>query len=278
MPETYPPAISNIAAIHDAPLPAQIKDTDLPHKRFAVAVTTEHGLQVHALETDPQDIEENPYRAAGERTVADLDSFLLELARRPLHEASTIWGNATRGRMTAIYNDHTSEDPGWRDDKLTLALATDEDWKAWHDLSGKAFRQQEFGDRIEELLHTITTPDQATLLEIIDSIRVSSGGSFKSRIERHDGSQKLSYSQENRATAGRTGELEIPQIIELSLKPWDNHPVLYPVEAYFRLRVQEGDLALSVKLKPTRQIVKQAWFDITESVLGATEKPVLAQP
>lgn len=267
-----------IAAIVSTPNPAVIHDSDLPHLKYAVAVTEEHGLQVHPIAHNPQDIAATPYRTVGERTVADLDSFVSELARRPLRDDSTIWGNAERGKMTAIYNDHTDEDPGWRDDKLTLQLAQDEDWKAWHAISGKAFRQQEFGDKIEELLHTVISPDQAALLEIIDSIRVSSGGNFESRIERHDGSQKLAYQQENRVSAGRTGELEVPQIIRLALRPWEGHPAIYEVDAYFRLRVSEGDLSLSIKLKPTRQIVRQAWIDITEVVWGATEKPVLAQP
>lgn len=278
-------------AVVNTPHPAEIIHSPLMHKRHAISVTEQHGLQVEDIEFDPQEINPHPYRTSGERTVADLDSLLAELERRPLAAAGTIWGNASRGRLTAIYNDHrvpddsdeddgyTGEDiPGWRDDKLTLALAPDEDWTAWHNLSGRYFLQGEFGDKIEELLHTVTSPDQAELLEVIDSIRASTAGEFESAIERSNGSQKLTYKQEHTLKAGRTGQLEIPQTLTLELRPWENHPETYDVHAYFRTRVENGHLTLAVKLKPTRQIVRDAWHAVTASVAGQTGKVVLAQP
>lgn len=267
---------AEVAAVVNAPHPAQLILTDNPYKRFTVAVTEQHGLQVEEIEIDPQEVEDNPIRAAGERTVADLDSFLAELDRRPLCDAGTLWGNADRGVLTAIYNDHTDANPGWRDDKLTLKLKADADWEAWHKFSGTSFTQNDFGNLIEELLHTVVYPDQAELLEVIDSIRSSTSGEFESRIERANGGQKLTYKQEHNVTAGRAGTLEVPQIITLDLRPWDNHPEVYPVEAYFRTWVSNGTLSLSIKLKPTRQIVRQAWATLTSAVIDQTAKPVLA--
>lgn len=273
--------MAEFAPLHDnavvnTPHPAEILDSPIPHQRYAIGVTEQHGLQVKELLFDPQQIIERPYRVSGERTVTDLDSFLAELDRRPLSDYSTLWGSPTRGRLTAIYNDHHGDDAGWRDDKLTLALTPDEDWAAWHALSGKLFTQNEFGDVIEELLHTIESPDQADLLEIIDSIRASTSGEFESAIERGNGSQKLTYKQQHTVRAGRSGQLEIPQIITLDLRPWEGHPATYAVEAYFRTRVSEGSLALAIKLKPTRQIVRRAWATLTEAVVAQTGTPVYA--
>lgn len=264
------------SSVVNTPHPADIIDGAQPHLRHVLAVTEQHGLQVKDLVVDPADITHQPFRAKGERTVADLDSLLAELDRRPLGDAGTLWGKANAGRLTAIYNDHTDTDPGWRDDKLTLQLAPDEDWQAWHNISGTYFRQAEFGDKVENLLHTVTNPDQAELLEIIDSIRASTSGEFESAIERANGSQKLTYKQEHTVKAGRGGQLEIPQIITLELRPWDGHPETYPVEAYFRTRVQDGALGLAIKLKPTQQIIREAWYAVTQAVASQTGKPVLA--
>ncbi len=275
-------------SVVNTPHPADIVDSDLPHRKYAIAVTEQNGLQVRELETDPQQITKHPYRVRGERTVTDLDSFLAELARRPLGPSGTLWGNAQRGALTAIYNDHyyePAEDEdgvfakdiaGWRDDKLNLTLTKDEDWAAWHSISNKYFGQQEFGDHIEALLHTVISPDQADLLEVIDSIRASTSGEFESGIERANGGQKLTYKQEHTVRAGRSGQLEVPQTITLELRPWEGHPDVYPVEAYFRVRIREGSLALAVKLKPTRQIVRAAWATLTLAVIEATSKPVYA--
>jgi uncharacterized protein YfdQ (DUF2303 family) len=268
--------------IHNTPHPAQLVADGqglFPYTKILSAVTEEQGLEVKTI-VDDETLYPTPWRAKGERVVSDLSSFLAELQRRPLGADSTLWGNADRGTLVAIYNDHgaTDGDPGWRDDKLKLQLVPDADWVAWHALSGKAFKQTEFGDKIEELLHTIVDPDQADVLEIIDSIRASSKGTFESSIVRANGGQTLTYNQEITASAGHTGQLQVPQIIKANLRPWEGHHETYDVEGYFRLRVENGTLLLSIKLKPTRQIVRQAWDEITTTVTSAVNTPVYAQP
>lgn len=272
-----PPVIGTIDIEHGlAPHKAQIVDSPVEHQRYAVAVTTDNGLQVEELTYDPQLIHEHPYRVAGTRTVVELDSFLAELARRPLTDTGTLWGNAHSGVLTAIYNDHHAEQAGWRDDKLTLSLVKDEYWQAWHKLSGQFHNQTDFGDLIEELLPTVVIPDHADLLEIIDSVRASTSGAFESRIERSNGGQKLTFKQEHNVSAGRTGQLEVPRTITLELKPWEGHPETYHVQADFRVRINGGNLALGIKLKATREIVRAAWTTLTTAVVEATQKPVYA--
>lgn len=255
-------------------------ESDTPHLRHVVGLNTERELTVRTI--DEADYQPIPRRAKGTRTVADVDSFIAELDRRPLTNIGTLWGNAQRGELFAVYNDHDTIEStigGWRDDVLRLTLQPDEDWVAWHKISGKYYPQLEFGDVIEELRHTIQSPDQADLLEIIDSIRASTKGEFESGIDRANGSQTLSYKKEVSARAGAVGrQLEVPQHIILSLRPWEGHPNLYEVPAYFRLNVTEGELRLAIKLFPTREIVRKAWGDLTARVAEATLKVVYAQP
>lgn len=268
----------------NTPHAANLVDGLLPHQKHAIAVTEQHGLQIKNIEVDPTEFP-MPMRVRGERTVTDLDSFLAELDRRPIDQTGntgTLWGSAKRGILTAIYNDHegtvpaSSDGAGWRDDKLTLKLTQDEDWSAWHAMSGQFFSQDTFGDKIEELLHTITSPDQAELLEVIDSIRSSTSGEFESKIERAHGGLKLTYREDHNVTAGRAGQLEVPQTIWLNLRPWEGHHETYDVEAYFRTRVSNGQLGLAIKLKPTAQIIRDAWYAITQAVSGQASKPVYA--
>jgi uncharacterized protein YfdQ (DUF2303 family) len=269
--------IANTAgALVNTPHSAEIIDR-LPHLKYAVAVTEQNGLEVEELALDEDQVNATPFRVKGDRTVADLDSFLYEVDRRPLHpKASTLWGSAKNGRLVAIYNDHDGDTAGWRDDKVILQLTPDEYWKRWHDISGKFFRQNEFGDVIEELLFTVIDPDQADLLEVIDSVRASTSGEFESRIERANGGQKLVYKQDHTVSAGRAGQLEVPQLITLELRPWEGHPETYRVQAYFRVNVSGGQLALAVKLKPTKEIVRAAWATVTAKVTADTDKPVYA--
>lgn len=261
-----------------------VAKTDIENVYIAVGTSAQNGVEVRTIDltAEARTIEsDHPARASGERMVADLDSFLAELERRPLPEGTgTLYGSYSSGRVTALYNDHGPADDrdsaGHRDDKLTLSLRPDEDWSAWHNLSGKMFGQEEFGDHIEQLLHTITDPDQADLMEVIDSVRASTSGEFESRINRADGAQRLTYNVEHQTTAGRTRELEVPQTITLQLRPWEGHIETYEVSAWFRLRVSQGKLTLGIRLKPTRQTLRNAWQDVTQKVATATGRPVYA--
>jgi uncharacterized protein YfdQ (DUF2303 family) len=256
----------------------EVLDSETPYVRHVIALTAEDGLEVHTFDEEEQ--QPFPRRSSGNRTVAELDSFLQELNRRKLDERGTLWGNASGGKLVAIYNDH---DPspfvgGWRDDTLTLQLKQDPDWAQWHSLSGNYLLQQAFGDAVEELLHTVIEPDQADLLEIIDTVRASTKGEFESGINRANGAQKVTFHTEISTTAGRsTNQLEVPQFVKLRLRPWEGHPTFYDIDAYFRLKIDNGRLTLAIKLKPTRQIIREAWEEITATVTQAIDKPVYAQ-
>lgn len=263
--------------IDNGPHPAEIIEGDVPNLRYAVAVTEQHGVQVNKI--DERVDQAIPQRAKGTRYVSETLSLLDELARRPLTKGkSTLWGDYTTGTVTAVYNDHSTEFGGWRDDLVTLTLSVDPDWERWHQISGKLYGQEEFGDVIEELLHTVVVPDQADLYEIINSVRATSAAQFESRIDRSDGSQALTYTEEVKASAGgkSTGKLEVPKTVTLRLRPWEGHVETYDVEAWFRLRVNGGNLALSIKLKPTQQILRQAWADTVTKIVEHSDIPVLA--
>ncbi|WNM68800.1 hypothetical protein SEA_SOOS_70 [Gordonia phage Soos] len=244
--------------------------------RQVVAVSNEHGLQTEIL--DEREQLREPLYVDGERYVSDAESFLQEIQRKPLpgSDSATFWGVMDSGVITLIYDDHTSTKPGNRSDRLTLKLQSDEDWRAWHNLSGKAVPQEQLGDYLEDLAHTIVQPSAAEMLEVVDSIRASTKGEFESKIERSSGSVKIGYSQDTTAKAGRKGQLEVPSEILLRLRPWEGHNTFYDVPAHFRFRVRDGELSLSIKLKPTRQILRRAWADLTDQIEKETGEYVRA--
>ncbi|RPA65759.1 DUF2303 family protein [Gordonia oryzae] len=249
---------------------------------FVLAATTrEHGLQVETVDLREFIPGVTASADSGTRLVADVPSFLAELDRNPLSAtgnvgSGSLWGDETKGRVEAIYNDHVEDEAGLRDSRLRLELRPDEDWVAWHRLSGKYMPQEEFGDTVEELLHTVTDPAQAELLEVIDSIRASTKGSFESSISRADGGQSVAFKEDVTTTAGRSGRLEVPQIVTLALRPWEGLD-RYEVKAWFRLRVQNGQLLLAIKLKPTRNVLRGAWSDVVSQIESHLDgKPVLA--
>ncbi|UXE04857.1 hypothetical protein SEA_EUDORIA_53 [Gordonia phage Eudoria] len=241
------------------------------------ATTKDKGLEVETVDLREFIPGVTASAEAGTRLVTDVPSFLAELVRYSIDpQFSTLWGDETKGRVEAIYNDHANDGAGLRDNRLRLELRADQDWTAWHQLSGQYLRQEEFGDRVEELLHTVVEPAQADLMEVIDSIRATSKGSFESKISRADGGQQLEYKEDVSTTAGKSGQLEVPKTVTLAIRPWEGLDT-YKVEGWFRLRVQNGQLSLAIKLKPTRSILRAAWADVIEQIEKHLDgKPVLA--
>jgi uncharacterized protein YfdQ (DUF2303 family) len=113
-------------------------------------------------------------------------------------------------------------------------------------------------------------------MEVIDSIRATSRGTFESKISRADGGQQLEYKEEVSTTAGRSAQLEVPKTVTLAIRPWEGLDT-YKVDGWFRLRVQNGQLSLTIKLKPTRNVLRTAWSDVVAQIEEHLDgKPVLA--
>lgn len=243
--------------------------TDVNGLMFAVAATGERGVQVQAIDyrSDIDEQDGRPY-IDGTRSVRSVGSFLDELGRRPLDPArSTLTAQEAARQITAVYDDHVNGRAGRQVDKLRLELKLHEDWAAWHKFSGARFDQQAFGDLLEELIHNVVVPAQADLLEVVDTIRMSSNATFEGSINRANGSQSVVYKEENTATAGAARTLAVPQTITLRLPVFEGYPVEYEVQAWFRIATSDGKLRLSVKLKPTRRVYLAAWADVQQEIV-----------
>lgn len=250
-------------------------ETELPGLAYVAGATRENGVQVQKIDYRAELELTQPSVVSDTRGVADLDSFKAELTRKAMTDATTLWASPKSSMVMAVYDDHTSLTPGRRQDRLVLTLQQDEEWAAWHKLSGQQLGQEEFGDAVEELLHTVIRPDQADLMEVIESIRITTGSTFESGVRRSDGQQTLSYKEDQTASAGRAQQLEIPQTIRLKVKPFEGVNQWYELEAWFRTRVVGGQLRLSIKLKPSRPILLAAWEDLRADVAEFASRPVL---
>ena len=194
-----------------------------------------------------------------------------------------MWANRDQQKITAIYDDHqggveganahgnvsdyAGRRAGRRVDRVQLGLTLDEDWQAWDKVSRAGFHDQvTFGDVVEDLLHTVQFPNQATLLQVIDNIRSTSSGKFESSVNRQDGSTVRHYSADNNTTAG---DVTIPDTITVRTRVFDGYPLEYEYDLWFRTRVADGSLRLAAKLKPRRRIYLAAWDEVTTEIHAA---------
>lgn len=206
-----------------------------------IAANGENGLETRVVDVRAEAPAAFAPRTVNDRVVTDTASFLAEITRRPLLDAvSTVWGNRQKGEITAVYDEldrNARGDYTRRGDRLILRFVPDPDWATLTGTAdGKFHDQDTFGDMIEAAGHLITSHPAAELMEIVDSVRTSSKGSFESRIRRDTGTQYLTYSEEVSAKAGSsTKPLEVPREITLSARPFEDYP-LVEVKCWLRLR------------------------------------------
>ncbi|MDO3168235.1 DUF2303 family protein [Mycobacteroides abscessus subsp. abscessus] len=256
-------------------------DTTTDGPVYLITANGQQGLETRIIDAREQAPNAFPPRNAAPRVVTDTASFLAEIDRRPLIEGrSTVWGSRQYGTVTAIYDelyaDATAEYTR-RADAVVLQFVPDPDWATLLTAAdGEYHGQEEFGDLVEQAGHLIVSHPAAELIEIIDSIRASSKGSFESTIKRATGSQTLSYSEEVNTTAGSvTRPLEVPREITLSARPFEDYPRV-DVTCWLRLRITQGRLYLALIPKPYSHLVRDAWMQVTSDLAEQLGVPVYA--
>ncbi|MDO3027420.1 DUF2303 family protein, partial [Mycobacteroides abscessus] len=263
---------------HDADL---IDEPDADAPLYLVTANGENGLHIEVVDVRGKVPAAFPPRTPERRTVTDTASFLAEVTRRPLLQGlSTVWGNRDKGQVSVIYNElgtDATADYTRRNDVLALQFVADPDWATlFNAADGKFHSQLDFGDLIEQAGHLITSHQAADVMEIIDSIRASSKGSFESGIKRATSSVNLTYSEEVSAKAGTaTRQLEIPREITLSARPFEDYPVI-EVRCWLRLNISQGQLGLGLFPQPYQHLVRDAWTHVTGELSEALGVPVYA--
>lgn len=236
----------------------------------------------HAV-IDPQEgaPEAYPPRRVAHRRVTDLRSFSQELTRRPLTVGvGTVWASQKRGTISAVYDELPEDwqaEYTYRQDQLTLQFVEDADWRTFLNVAdGQLHSQEEFGDLLEAGTHLIASHSGADLLEMVDSIRASSSGSFESRIQRATGTQTLTYSEEVSARAGSTSRpLEVPRTITFRVRRYEDYPEV-DIVCWFRLRIREGKLRLALVPQPYEHLVRATWQTVVDDLSENIERPIYA--
>ena len=224
-----------------------------------------------------------PHEIYAARNVRDVASFLLYLGRNTGDpEESTVeafpafgagnlevWADLERRSITAVLDGLD----GWARHSVTLGLTISREWAEWATIDGKLLEQQELAEFVEDHLTTIGHPDGALLLDVCQSLQATVGATFKAANRLQSGERALVWEEQIEASAGRKGDVKIPEELTLVLRPFDgSDPVA--VRASFRFRLRQGDLRLGVKLLEADRILDDAFDQITREIANALPVPV----
>lgn len=179
-------------------------------------------------------------------------------------EHSTVFYNPETGKFTGYLDFHASKDqPEFLRHKCYYTCPKTVEWNAWIKNNNQKMNQEEFALFIEDNLKQIAEPDGATMLEIASSLKATNNVDFRSATSLSNGQVQFTYNETINGQAGAKGNLEIPQIIKINIKPFMNGAP-YEVQARFRYRISAQGLQLYYTLISPHLIIEDAVNDVLE--------------
>lgn len=211
-----------------------------------------------------------PRRKASTQTVTDAQSFLDFLGKHGIEGETEVTTKEAEGRIVAIIDAGTDLEPGWRDHSIVMQLRASDEWNRWLDRNNKLMRQLDFAEFIEDNAKDILEPSYAEIFEIATSLQVKRGVDFESATRLDNGEIQLGYRETTNATAGKVGQLSIPETLVIALRPFKGGEP-YRVTASFRYRLNGPDLSMGYKLQSIDKISDEAFETIAEDVRAFSE-------
>lgn len=250
-----------IDALEAGQEPTELDATEL----YAVTERTSEG----AIDVRVLDLED--YRPAPDRVresvrldrVADLTAYI---GHHGTKAATVIYVSERHRQVEAILDAITADAPSWQSWRASVPLEQTPEWEAWTGLDGDLVEQDTFALFVEDHLDDFVDPSGATMLELAQHFQASSTGEFRSGRRLDNGSVALTYNDETTATAGATGQLEVPSTFQIALAPFIGED-RYALTARLRYRVSGGKLRIGFALVRPDLVVRDA-VDLIVDRLG----------
>lgn len=257
-------AIINTAqeATNPAPL-------DQEGRFFSVVVPNGGSLAIVDLEESRTALLGEPRRKTGLTKTHDAASFIGHFAKHNT-DATEVWADESTQDLVAVYNANSALTAGHGDHRNLLSLRKSPAWQAWGGNDRKFLTQTAFAEHVEERLIDFDSPDGATMLELAQSFKATSKGAFESSKRLSSGETTLIYREEHEASAGRKGDIAIPDTFTLALQPFDGGPA-YRVNVRLRYRITDGQLHLSYVIERPEDILRNAFAEIVAQVQGGLD-------
>lgn len=218
----------------------------------------------------------HPRRATATYRPATVDALIQLVARFHHEKHTTIWVHPTAGRIVAVFNDNGAQ-PHWRDHRAVLDLAVPPAWRHWIDRDGALMGQQGFAEHIEDGLADIAEPPAADMLELAQSFHAKQSAAFRTAVRLQDGRVQMQYDEELEATAGRSGQMQIPSEFKLAIAPFLGEAP-YAVKALLRYRINGGKLAIGYRLQRPEDVIRDALATVHEKLSNSFPAVFLGSP
>lgn len=217
---------------------------------YAYELGGDGSLSLRRLE---QESESGPFRQKAIVNLADQPSFVAYLNAHAMKGVSAIFREPGSSAMRAVLDYHASAavDPrgiaGSGDHVATFTPPWSKSWRAWMAVNRKPMTQEAFLELLEERVSDVVAPNYADLVELIQWFRVHEEVGFSSSRNLATGAVELSYSADPQAAGGRDGRLEVPGMIRVLMRPYDDRPAAAEIDARLRYRLSKNAVTFEVR-------------------------------
>lgn len=126
--------------------------------------------------------------------------------------------------------------------------------------SGRKMSQMDFALFLEDVMPYVNQPAAAELYEIVNTLQAKTNIDFKSGTRTDNGQVSLTYNENIEASAGRQGNLNIPEqiVFGIQVHRGGEH---YALPARFRYRIKDGNIALWYDLDQLEKAIEKSMED-----------------
>lgn len=196
---------------------------------------------------DIQEFAGGPPRTRGTVAVHTAGSFIDAVNRLGGDsESVTVYVDEPAGKLTAVLNDDTLDQPGWRDHRVSFEPRHTPEWSFWTSRQGLG-EQQRFAETIEEGLDEVTSPPAADLLEIAQTFHAAVQSEFRQAARLVNGAVQFVFSENIEAKAGTSGTVDVPTEFTIRLAVYHGGDAI-DLTARLRYRLTGGALTIGYTL------------------------------
>ncbi|RLJ20005.1 hypothetical protein DJ031_06760 [bacterium endosymbiont of Escarpia laminata] len=210
------------------------------------------------------DLMEHPKRT--EQVVrTDTAGSFIEYFNRFGDDNSAIFCDLEDAYFLGIIDYHSEDHAKWLNHQVKFTCKQTPEWSAWERGSGQRMDQLKFAFFIEENLEEIINPPGAEMLEIATTLKAKTKINFTSAQRLDNGQTQFQYVEEIDGSAGIKGQISIPETIKLGMRLFEGGDA-YEMEARFRYRIKEGQVAMWYDLVRPHKVHRAAVDSVFEQI------------
>jgi hypothetical protein len=156
---------------------------------------------------------------------------------------------------------------------VKLLCPFDLDYAKWRAMFGKGLNQQDFAELLEDMVHTISEPAVADLMEAINDLKIDREVRFKSGRNDRNGTVQITYEEIDAEGTSTGGRVTLPQEVKIVVAVFQGAE-LVEIVAKLRYRMDKGAVAFILAVPGLDKVERDQFRRIGEKVRTDTSTPV----